>query len=194
MKKLVIFSSLVFLLAACSSLVVTSDVDDSADFSKYQTFSYYGWSKNSDKVINDITKQRIEDAFAEEFKKRGFTFVKEGGDATVSLYIVVDEKTSVTAYTDHYGGAYNYGWGYGYGRPYGYPVGPPMGQSTTTYHEDNYKTGTLICDVLDADEKKLIWQGLAAAVIDENPRKREYRIKEAVQKMMKEYPIKPVKK
>lgn len=190
MKKIISLLLLTVILASCSSLVVTSDKDNTVDFTKYKTFSYYGWTKNSDKILNEFDKKRIEDAFAEEFKKRGFTFVKEGGDAVVSLFIVVEEKTSVTAYTDHYGGAYRYGWGYGYGYGYGYP----MGQSTTTYHEEDYKSGTLICDVLDANDKNLVWQGLAAAVIDKNPRKREYRIKEAVQKMMKEYPIAPVKK
>lgn len=188
MKNSIFLFGLVLFLAGCSSLVVTSDKDDTADFTKYNTFSYYGWAENSDKIINDLTKQRIEDAFAAEFKKRGFTFVEEGGDATVSLFIVVDEKKSVTAYTDHYGGAYRPGWGYGYGYGYG------MGTSTTSYHEEDYKTGTIICNVLDASSKELVWQGLAAAVIDDNPRKREYRIKEAVQKMMKLYPINPVKK
>ncbi len=191
MKNFAFLFSFLLLLSACSSLVVTSDRDDTVDFTKYKTFSYYGWAKESDKLINDLTKTRIEEAFAEEFKKRGFTFVEEGADAIVSLHIVVDEKTSVTAYTDHYGGMYRPGWGYGYGYGYGYNMG--MGSSTTTYHEENYKTGTIICDVLDATEKNLVWQGLAAAVIDDNPRKREYRIKEAVTKMMKQYPVKPGK-
>lgn len=190
MKNITLLLLISLFITSCSSLVVTSDKDSSVDFSKYKTFSYYGWSKGSDKLLNDLNKQRIEDAFGEEFRKRGFTFVEEGGDAIVSLFIVIDKKTSVTAYTDHYGGMYGYGWGYGYGHGYGYG----MGQSTTTYHENDYTTGTLICDVLDATEKKLIWQGLASAVVDDNPRKREYRIKEAVQKMMREYPIKPTKR
>lgn len=194
MKNISLLLLVSLFISSCSSLVVTSDKDSSVDFTKYKTFSYYGWSKGSDKLLNDLNKQRVEDAFAKEFRKRGFTFVEEGGDAIVSLFVVIDQKTSVTAYTDHYGGAYGgmYGgaWGYGYGRPYGYG----MGQSTTTYHEDDYTSGTLICDILDATEKKLVWQGLASAVVDDNPRKREYRIKEAVKKMMREYPIKPVKK
>jgi hypothetical protein len=59
----------------------------------------------------------------------GNYLVKNNGDMVVSLFVVVDQKTSTTAYTNHYGmGGYGYGprWGW-YGGS-----GMGMGQSTTT--------------------------------------------------------------
>ena len=178
-----IFIYLVFFIQ-CSSLKVTSDYDGSADFGSYKTFSYYGWAEESDKVLNDLDKSRIETAFYEEFTSRGMELVQEGGDVVVSLFIVVDQKTAVTAYNNHYGmggyGGYGYGgWGWG------------MGYTTTNYQENDYYVGTLVCDVFDAGTKKLVWQGVAAGEIRENRKQRERNIPLVIKEIMKKYPIKP---
>ncbi len=176
------------LFSACNSVKVVSDKDPSADFSQYKTFEYYGWQKDSDKLLNDLDKRRIEEAFAREFKARGMELVKSGGDAVVALFIVVDTETSTTAYTNHYGmGGYNYGpygWGGGWGMG--------MGTSTTTYSENQYNVGTLVCDVFDAERKELVWESVGSGTINENPKNREDRINKAVAKIMAEYPVNPM--
>jgi hypothetical protein len=176
-----LFISLVFFIQ-CSSLKVTSDYDGSADFGSYKTFSYYGWAKESDKVVNDLDKRRIEKAFYEELTRRGMELVQEGGDVVVSLFIVVDQKTAVTAYNNHYGmggfGGFG-GWGWG------------MGYTTTDFQEHDYYVGTLVCDVFDARTKQLVWQGVAAGEIKENRKQRERNIPLVIKEIMKKYPIKP---
>jgi hypothetical protein len=67
----------------------------------YKTFEYYDWADNSDKILNRFDKERIEEAFGDEFAKRGMKLVESNGDAVVSLFVVVDMKTSRTAYTTH---------------------------------------------------------------------------------------------
>jgi len=176
-------------LASCSSISFNSDKDPDADFSQYKTLSYYGWADESSKVINDLEKKRIETAFADEFKKRGITFVEHGGDIIVSLYIVVDQKTGVTAYNNYYGA----GGPYGYRGYYGAGWGWGMGYGTTTYSEYDYMVGTLICDVFDFETKKLVWQGVVSGEIDQNPRTREQNIPRVVKEIMKRYPVAPMK-
>jgi hypothetical protein len=56
-------------MGACSSLTVKSDYDKEADFTKYKTFEYYGWAEDSDKILNRFDKERIENAFGEEFSQ-----------------------------------------------------------------------------------------------------------------------------
>lgn len=166
-------------LASCSSISFTSDKDPDADFSQYKTLSYYGWADESSKVLNQLEKTRIETAFADEFKKRGLSIQETGGDIIVSLYIVVDQKTGVTAYNNYYGGGGYYGAGWGWG----------MGYGTTTYSEYDYMVGTLLCDVFDSKTKKLVWQGVVSGEIDENPRNREQNIPRVVRELMKRYPV-----
>jgi hypothetical protein len=184
-KNLWIFLSLAFILGSCSSIKVTADHDASVDFTKYKTYSYLGWSENSTKMLNDFDKRRIEAAFASEFIKRGMKYVQTDGDVEVSLYLVTDQKTATTAYTDYYrpysGYYYGYGWGWG------------GGYASTTYHQYDYTVGTLVCDVFDGNEKKLVWQSVGSGTINDNPSTRDKTIIHAVERIMSLYPIKPEK-
>lgn len=167
---------------------VTSDFDKEADFTKFKMYNFAGWVDGSDKILNDLDKKRILDAFGNELDSRGMTYVDEEGDVTVTLFIVVDQKTSKTAYTDYTGGmGYGGRLGYGYG-------GYGMGSSTTSIQEYDYLDGTLVIDIYDNTTKKLVWQGIWKSEVNENPKKREKTIPKNVKKLMKTYPIKPVKK
>jgi hypothetical protein len=182
-KILALIVSVAF-LTACSSLTITADWDKTVDFTQYNTYSFFGWQKDSDKILNNFDKERIQEAFANEFDKRGIKYVESGGDLVVSLFIVINQKTGVNAYTDHYGTG-----GYGYYRPWGWGAG----YSTTTYHEYDYLVGTLVCDVFEASSKNLIWQGVGSGTVDENPSKRERGIPRAVAQIMSRYPVQPQK-
>ncbi|MEZ5084288.1 MAG: DUF4136 domain-containing protein [Bacteroidales bacterium] len=175
-------------LSSCSSTKITADYDKSVDFTKYKSFEYYGWAKESDKLLNDLDKKRIEESFANEFYKRGLTYVKEGGDLIVTLFIVVEQKTQTTANTTSMGGYGHFGGYYGYGPGYGW--GPSY--STTTVSTYDYQVGTLVCDVYDKTTEQLIWEGIASKTIDENPQSRDKNIPKVIQYLMKKYPVPPV--
>ena len=172
------------IISSCSSVKVTADYDKTVDFSKYKTFEYYGWAKESDKLLNDLDKKRIEDAFANEFYKRGLTYVQSDGDLVVTLFIIVEQKTQQTAHTSSMGGGY-YGDYYGYGPGYGW--GPSY--STTTVSTYDYEVGTLVCDVFDKANEQLIWEGIASKTIDEDPGTRDKNIPKVVEMLMAKYPI-----
>lgn len=83
---------------------VKSDYDKTTDFTKYKTYSFEGWQKDSDQQLNEFDKKRVTDALKAEFAARGMSLVESGGDASVALYLVLDKKTSTTAYTNYMGG------------------------------------------------------------------------------------------
>ncbi len=170
------------MLISCSSIQVVSDYDKTVDFTKQKTLEYYGWADESDKIMNRFDKERIEDAFADEFGKRGIEVVADNADIIVSLYIITEQKTQTTASTTNMGGGY--GGYYGYGPGYGWGTG----HSTTTYHDYNYTVGTLIVSVYDAKQKQLIWEGVGKGTIDENPKDADTMIKKAVASIMAQYP------
>lgn len=194
MKKLAlsIIILAVMILASCASLTVTSDYDKTVDFTKFKTYSYYGWAKESNKILTPFDEQRIEKAFEDEFTKRGLTYVKEGGDLTVALYIQTQKKQETTATTTGfhggYGGYYGYGPGWGWGP--GWHGG--MGMSTTTYNTYDYTVGTLIVDVFNTKNKVLIWESTGQGRINENPSNRDKSIPKTVAQIMATYPVQPV--
>ena len=164
---------------------VKSDYDKTVDFSKFKTYTFKGWEKNSDQILNEFDKKRIADSFSSELSSRGLEMDDSNPEVEITLYVVIDEKTSTTAYT-------NYNGGMGYGRA-GYGWGMGMGSSTTTYSENDYKQGTLVIDFYDHTSKKLIWQGVLTTVVKDKPEKREKTIPKNIKKLMKKYPIDPVK-
>jgi len=181
----------IFLLASCSGIQVSSDYDKTVDFSKFTTYSFHGWAKDSDKILTPFDKERFETAFKNEFDSRGLEYVKEGGELVVGLYIVTEKKTEQVANTTNMGG-YN-GYGYGYGGYYGYGPGwgwgSPMGNSVTTISNVDYTVGTLVVDVFDTENKKLIWEGVGSKTVDDNPATREKTIAKSVSAIMAQYPV-----
>ena len=173
--------ALLGVLVSCSPVKVVVDQDKTVDFTQYKTYSFLGWQKDSDQLLNDFDKKRLHDAFISEFSSRGLEYVETDGDMAVSLFIVLNQKTSVTAYTDYYGsGGYGYrryggGWGYGY--------------STTTYNESDYTEGTLVLDVFDSSTKDQVWQGVATSTVSEDPAKREKTIPKKVEALMAKFPV-----
>jgi len=184
MKKIKLMPLLLSLAVVGYAQKVTVDSDKTVDMSGYKTFSFLGWQNDSDKILNDLDKQRLLEAFQGEFNKRAITEVQDNPDMDISLYIVVSKETSTTAYTSYMGGGFGRGyrggaWGGGY--------------ATTTYSENDYLQGTLVIDVYDPKSKKLIWEAVASGTINEKPQKREKGIPKAVKKLMKRFPVEPVK-
>jgi len=191
MKNLFIALLAGILLSSCSGLTVMSDLDKSVDFTQYKTFEYYGWTDNSDQILNRFDKERLEEAFGNEFLSRDLKIVEKGqGELIVSLYIVTEQKTQTTANTTSMGGMGGYGGYYGYGPGYGWGGG----HSTTTFNEYDYTDGTLIVSVFDAEKEQLIWESVGKGTINENPKKREANIPKAVAQIMSKYPVQPAGK
>ena len=167
---------------------VHTDRDKEADFTNYKTFTFLGWQNDSDKLLNDLDKDRMRKAFRNEFENRQLNKA-EGDDAdmAISLFLVVEQKTSTSAYTNYYGGGGAYGgyrrggWGWG------------GGHASTTYTENDYIKGTLVMDVYDNETKNLIWQAVASGTVKENPKNRDKSIPKTVKKLLKKFPIVPVK-
>ncbi len=176
--------ALALLISSCSTVKVTSDQAKDADFSQYKTYTFLGWQKDSDQIMNGMDRTRMHDAFKKEFDARGLQYVSEGGDMAVSLYLVINKESSTTAYTNYYGGyggrynRYGYGWG--------------GGSASTTYTESDYLKGTLVMDAFDEKSGKQVWQGIATSTVQENPQKREKSIPYGVSALMKEFPIAPM--
>ena len=117
---------------------------------------------------------------------RNLKLVDENGDMVLSTFIISEQKTSVTAYTNYYGGGAGRGYRGRRGGGWGY------GGSSTSYSESEYVQGTMVIDVFDKESTELIWQGVGVGTIQEKPEKREKSLPKAVSAIMKDFPIAPV--
>src|SRR6185369_8753255 len=188
MKKFLQISPLllmaVYVVSCGPSLKVSHDYDKSVNFDQYKTFALY----NSDSIhdaISPLNQQRILNAVKSEMAKKGFQESASTPDVWVNVTAVLENRVAVSSTTDYYG----YGGMY---RPYYWGGG--MSSATTNYNVQHYKDGSLIIDVIDANSKKLVWQGTGNKEIDGLVKDPDTTIPKAVASIMESFPPGKTKK
>ncbi|WP_298342322.1 DUF4136 domain-containing protein [uncultured Algibacter sp.] len=173
--------ALFIVVSSCSSIRVAADYDREATFNDYKTFAFF--KTGIDKAeISDLDKRRILRAIEAELLAKGFT-KSEKPDILVSLFTKSQQRVNV--YNNAWGaGAWGWGgwgpWG-GFGPGWGWGWNNQPAVSTSVQ-------GHLYIDLIDADKKELVWQGMGTGYLSRNMDKKEARIKEFVTKIMEKYP------
>lgn len=166
--------ALLLVVSSCSSIKVAADYDRNATFNNYKTFAFF--KTGIDKAeISDLDKRRILRAIEAELLAKGLT-KSEDPDLLVSLFTKSQQRVDVYNNTWGYGawgwGGWGPGWGWGWNQP---------SVSTSTQ-------GTLYIDLIDANKKELVWQGMGTGYLSRDMEKKEERIKEFVSEIMQKYP------
>ena len=161
----------VLVLTSCSSVKVATDYDQSVNFNQYETFAFF--KPGIDKAeISDLDKKRILRAIETEMQQKGFT-KSDNPDLLVSIF--TKTKENINIYNNNY--AYGYGWGW---HPWYWGAGYNTVNSTTE--------GTLYIDLIDADKKELVWQGMGTAALAREVDRKQERINEIVEEILEKYP------
>lgn len=165
---------LLFVISSCSTVRVTSDYDTAANFNKYQSFAFY--KPGIDKApISDLDKKRIMRAIEAELLAKGMK-KSSNPDVLVSLFTKSRERININ---DNVGFGFGYGWG----------VNPWFYGGFNRVNVNQYTEGTLFIDIIDADKKELIWQGIGSGALSmRSAERRSERIREFVNKIMAEFP------
>jgi hypothetical protein len=117
---------------------------------------------------NPLMTKRIRRAVESELSAKGYQLIEDGkSDFLVAFHTGVKNKVDVTTY------------GYRYGRWGRY--------SGSVVEVDRYKEGTLIVDIIDSNEKELVWRGWATGAV-QNPDKAQETISNAVTKLLAKFP------
>lgn len=188
--------SLGVLIVACATVAVLAkikvqvDYDESFDFSTLHAWAWHpdgpgnarmAMSKDDDSAaFKKQFEPRLLPVVEAELAKRGFSKAASGEpDFYMTYYVLVTAGTS-----DQYMGQFLPGtvWGV------------PFVPSTSSLQV--FPHGALILDVTSRAEKEVVWRGVAQAEIkwDESQTKRDQRIRDAVQELLKQLPPKPKKK
>jgi hypothetical protein len=173
MKKLLLIA-LVFALAACSTVKVSFDYDQTVDFSKYKTYAFTADSLT--KSIGELNRGRVLQAFESEAALKGLT-KSATPDLLVNIHIKGNEVVTATANTMGAG-------------PWGYRYGGGFASTQITY--DSYTEGTMFISFLDSKSGNLVWQGIGTKALVEkaSAEEREKNINYAVHQIMMNYPPK----
>jgi hypothetical protein len=160
------------------------DFDHGIHFSSYKTYS---WADSPDGAPqdalfpNELMRERVASYIEGALAARGFKRVPAGGDLLISYRITVTQEPVFTTFSDGFGP----GWG-GWDSGFGWGGGWGSGFSTTTVQ--NYYEGTVVINMVDANQQKLVFQGTSSQDISSKPAKNSKRLCKAVSEIFEKYP------
>ncbi|MGH8177445.1 MAG: DUF4136 domain-containing protein [Steroidobacter sp.] len=181
-------------IAMCAALLVAGcasnrapnsriDYDKSVDFSVYRTFGFPKETGTDRGGYSTLVTSYFKNSVTTAMEARGYKYSEENPDLLVNFFMNTRERTEVRS-----GPNSSLGFGY-YGYRYGLYNAWPM------YDEDRtvtYKVGTTNIDIVDAEKKQLIWEGVSEGRITQeamaNPK---VTVNAVVTELMRQYPGRP---
>jgi hypothetical protein len=161
----------VFVLAACSSVSVKTDFDQSVSFAQYH--SYTLMPGNEPIGLSPSSETALTETLHNQFAALGVVEASENADLHIVRHITTRDKLSISQSSA--GGPYRYG-------RYGMWAGGPQYTDVSQYTE-----GTLILDFVDSKTQKLVFRGIATGTVGD-PQSNVAKIKDAVKKIVADYP------
>lgn len=176
MKKLCLILTIIALtisFISCSTVRVSVNYDESVNFTRYKTYSLIKAPRNKDQnkggIRNPLLKRDILNQIKTIFSEKGYqeAVSKKNADFLVIFYTNVQNRKN---------------W-----KPATYRVGR-WGRvwKTRPGHVVRYKEGTLVIDIVAADQKELVWQGVGKDVLNRaNP---EENFVSSAREILKDFP------
>ncbi|MGB5104650.1 MAG: DUF4136 domain-containing protein [Steroidobacteraceae bacterium] len=170
------------LLAGCASgPEIRADYDKAADFGKYRSYGFVAQAGTDTGDVRSLVTQMLQNAASREMESRGYAKA-ENPDLVINFKGKLEEKTDVESRPAPF-----YGPGWGYRGWYGAPWGGYGATEVTTRH---YKVGTLVMDVVDREQRQVVYQGSVEGVVSkEMLGNREAAINAAVGHIFSKYPF-----
>ena len=167
-------------LAACATGPrVAIDSDTAADFSKYRTFAFFDPIALESRGYTTLLSAQMRQEIRREMEARGFVFDESSPDLLVNFNALIEERREVVAVPD-----LTWGWFYGYRGAY---FGGPFMHDRL--HTTRVTEGTVSIDLVDADEKRLVWEGVAVGnAAGRTPAERRERALRSVASIFQSFP------
>jgi hypothetical protein len=152
-------------MSSCS-LRIWNDFDENPDRGTYESFQMYLYDTDLELGVNPINKIRIENAVKLNLKEIGMS-ISEDPDLQVKYFVKIDQKefieTCNNVYNDFEGGEYCI-------------------ERVITYDE-----GTLVIDIIQAANQKIIWHGVAEGTPLNRMKNPDKKIKQIVSELIKKF-------
>jgi hypothetical protein len=190
MSRIMMFLALASSVSPCIAQIRV-DYAHGWDFSRYKTYRWVEAHETPSPDVqfpNQLMRERTVAFLEEVLAAKNLTRVETGGDLLVGYDLTVTALPQFTTFTDA-GGP---GWGWG-GAGWASPGccgwgGWGSGFSTTTVQ--TVLSGTLVVNMTDACQKRLVFQGVSTETISSRAEKNTKRLKKGIDEMFEKYPRK----
>lgn len=184
-----LFMTAALLLAAasmtgCASGKLRSDYDRTSDFSQYSTYNFYEDAGPDTTEYQSLFTQYMIAAITREMESRGY-IKSDNPDLLVNFNAILQDKTKVTTSPAP---TYGIGGYYGYRRGF-YDPWMGYGYATET-HVSQYTEGTFNIDLVDAENRKLVWEAVGVGRVSQKDLENlEEAVMNGVPKFFARYPF-----
>jgi hypothetical protein len=169
--------------ATTSGPATRIDYDKSAEFSVYRTYGFPAELGTDRGGYSTLVTSYFKDSVSAAMEARGYKFSQENPDLLVNFFMNTRERTELRP-----NASMSLGYGY-YGYRYGLYNAWPMYDVDRTV---TYRIGTINIDIVDAQKKQLVWEGVAEGRVTRealaNPK---VSINAVVTELMRQYPGRP---
>jgi hypothetical protein len=168
------------LIAACATAPsVRVDRNREVDISAYRTFGFPEQLGTDRGGYSTLVTSYFKDAVRKQMTQRGYVYAETDPQLLVNFYTNLRERTVLRP-------SMSLGFGY-----YGYRSG--LYQVWPMYfdgaEEVTYRMGTVNIDVVDAQKKQLVWEGIAEGQVHDADKKRpQQAIERVVALVMQQFP------
>lgn len=176
MIRILILPLLALAFSACSSVqVLETKADEDFNLAQYSTFNFYGSQTGSEPLSVEYQEEleMVKKEISEQLAARGLS-KSPRPDLLVNIGAVVEEKVQ-TRKTDireapMYIGQRRYFW------------------ESKEVETGRYKLGTVTVHLVDREENKLLWKGVAEGVIPEKQEKLRENIEKGISELFEKVP------
>lgn len=183
--RILSLATVALLLSACATTKgppTRIDYDRKADFSVYRTFGFPKETGTDRGGYSTLVTSYFKNSVTTLLEQRGYKYSEDHPDLLVNFYMNTRERTETTSRSPMVGYGY---YGYRYGLYNAWPL----------YDEDRtvtYKVGTINLDIVDAEKKQLIWEGVSEGrLTDENMNNPKATVNGVVTELLRQYPGRP---
>ena len=158
---------------------VRADYDHAADFANYRSFNFVDQPSTDKLGYSSLVTQQLKTAVTNQMQQRGYKLDPANPDLLVNVSGRLQEKQEVQS-SPSMGPYYGYRAGY-YGAWPGY---------ANDVYTVNYTQGTINVDMVDAERKQMVWEGIAVGeVTKEHLKNREAAIDKAMTEIFAKFPF-----
>jgi len=175
--KFILLLMTVIISSSCSSLNLTTDYDETINFTQLKTYAWHKANKHNENSnhylkVNHIMDQRIRSLINQELKNEGLIKSSTTPDFLINYSIIVEDRTDIQTYNNYNGYYPGFRYGAGFGT-YGQYMSMSYGSGSSNTQVTYYQQGTLIIDVINPKTDQLMWRGAADGRLPKNANKQE---------------------
>ena len=181
---LIILVAFVMLTCCASKPMIRTDYDPTVDFTQYKTFAFFSPMSIEGENYSSLWGRVFRESIGRQMRRLGYVESNDP-DLVINVSARLQDKTSVTTTSDPYMSGNYYGYRRGYYNAWG-----GYGYGTTT-HVSQYTEGTVNIDIVDLDQKRMVWEGVAIGRMKDSRTNAEVRkrIDDAVIEMFAGYKV-----